>query len=272
MTVAEYEVALDALDDSGFAEFRSAFGGDFATRQQYVDDFVRHPDHERRLCQLLGLTTEDDKRTAAGALGLAKEPDWIAQAPNAYSGRANVPARRGRGGFVARYRRLSMWNKVGFWGAVASIVALGLAFYQPNEVAQQIANVQGSPNSTVNQPGRDLIITNTPAAPRPEPTLLPAQQRLLELVAGYQKQFAANRLIVARSDGRLHFDGDPSRGSSVSLVAQLFGVVSPHNAGRFEELVQNMPPEFMRVTAEARWGNPFVLSVTDAGMAQLAGR
>ena len=91
-------------------------------------------------------------------------------------------------------------------------------------------------------------------------------------MAGYQKEFAASRLIVGRSDGRLHFDGDPKRGSNVSFVADLFGVVSPHNAGRFEELVQGMPADFMRVTSEARWGNPFVLSVTEAGMAQLASR
>lgn len=65
MTIAEYQEALDALDDCGFANYRSAFGGDFSTRQQYVDDFVHHPAHERRICQLLGLRTEEEKLTEA---------------------------------------------------------------------------------------------------------------------------------------------------------------------------------------------------------------
>jgi hypothetical protein len=65
MTIAEYQAALDALDESGFANYRSAFGGDFVTCKQYVDDFVHHPAHERRICQLLGLKTEEEKLTEA---------------------------------------------------------------------------------------------------------------------------------------------------------------------------------------------------------------
>jgi hypothetical protein len=79
-------------------------------------------------------------------------------------------------------------------------------------------------------------------------------------------------LVVSRADGGLHFDDDPNRGSKVSLIADLFGVVSPHNVGRFEELVQSMPAEFMCVSSDTRWDNPFVLSVTAQGMAELAGR
>jgi hypothetical protein len=65
MTISEYRTALDALDERGFANYRSDFGGDFSTRQQYVDDFVHHPDHERRICQSLRLTTEEEKLTKA---------------------------------------------------------------------------------------------------------------------------------------------------------------------------------------------------------------
>ncbi len=61
MTIIEYQSALDALDDDEFASFRAAFGGSFTTRRQYVDDFVHHPAHERRICRLLGLTTEEEK-------------------------------------------------------------------------------------------------------------------------------------------------------------------------------------------------------------------
>ena len=65
MTVVEYKAALAALSEEAFAAFRRDFGGDFPSRQRYVDDFVHHPEHERRLCQLLGLLTEADKLTTA---------------------------------------------------------------------------------------------------------------------------------------------------------------------------------------------------------------
>ena len=61
MTVTEYQSALDALDDDAFASFRAAFGGSFTTRKQYVDNLVHDPKHERRICRLLGLTTEEEK-------------------------------------------------------------------------------------------------------------------------------------------------------------------------------------------------------------------
>lgn len=65
MTVAEYKATLEALDEKQFIAFRAKFGGDYTTRQQYADDFVQHPEHERRLCQLLGVDTEQGKATAA---------------------------------------------------------------------------------------------------------------------------------------------------------------------------------------------------------------
>ena len=56
MTIGEYADALDALSNEKFQKFRVDFGGDFETKEQYVQDFVHHPEHERRICQLLGLT------------------------------------------------------------------------------------------------------------------------------------------------------------------------------------------------------------------------
>lgn len=65
MTVTEYQSALDAFDDDEFASFRAAFGGSFTTRRQYVDNFVNHPEHEGRICRLLGLTTEEERLNKA---------------------------------------------------------------------------------------------------------------------------------------------------------------------------------------------------------------
>ena len=65
MTRTEYKSALDALDDDEFATFLADFGGSFTTREQYVDDFVHNPEHERRICRLLGLTTEEERLNKA---------------------------------------------------------------------------------------------------------------------------------------------------------------------------------------------------------------
>ena len=101
---------------------------------------------------------------------------------------------------------------------------------------------------------------------------MPQQERLLELLRAYQKKSGAYKLVISRSDGRLHFDDDPRRGGDVSLVKDLFGAVNSRNAGRFGELVEAMPSEYVRVAAESRLDNPFVLSVTEAGVAYLARR
>lgn len=44
------------------------------------------------------------------------------------------------------------------------------------------------------------------------PILLPVQERFLELLASYQKQFAVNKLIISRSTGTLYFDDDQRKG------------------------------------------------------------
>ena len=82
MTRTEYQSALDALDDDEFAAFRADFGGRFTTRLRYVDDFVHNPQHERRICRLLGLTTEEEKLnkatlvSAQAAADSAKSARW----------------------------------------------------------------------------------------------------------------------------------------------------------------------------------------------------
>lgn len=80
MTVTEYQLTLGGLDDLEFTTFRTDFGGGLATRQQYVDDFVHHPEHERRICQLLGLKTEEEKLVEA-ALTSAQAFELLDGAP-----------------------------------------------------------------------------------------------------------------------------------------------------------------------------------------------
>lgn len=87
MTPNELKAALDRLSDAEFATFRRSMGGDYPTRQGYVDSFVHTPDLERRLCQLLGLPTEAEKSTtasltsasaAAETVQLARRANFIA--------------------------------------------------------------------------------------------------------------------------------------------------------------------------------------------------
>ena len=75
MTLIEYKSALEALDDEAFAKFRSAFGGDFKTRQEYVDDFVHFPEHERHICRLLNLKTQEERLVDAAAAS-ARSAHW----------------------------------------------------------------------------------------------------------------------------------------------------------------------------------------------------
>ncbi len=65
MTLEEYEKRLRELTGEEFKEFTDNFGGGNETVEQRVREFVDHPEYERRICQLLGLKTEDEKLTAA---------------------------------------------------------------------------------------------------------------------------------------------------------------------------------------------------------------
>jgi hypothetical protein len=97
------------------------------------------------------------------------------------------------------------------------------------------------------------------------PTLSPSQERLLMLIADYQQKYAANKLIISRTDGRLFFDGNPDRGKEVSLVRDLYGAIDFSKQKDFVDLMDSMPPEYLRVFLETRYGSPFAVGITDSG-------
>ena len=109
MTVAEYKKALDVLDEDAFAKFRADFGGSYTTRQQYVDHFVSRPDHERRICQLLDLKTQEEKLT-----------DATLESAKAASESARV---------AAESSTSARWSM--FWAALSFLLALA-AFFLAN--------------------------------------------------------------------------------------------------------------------------------------------
>jgi len=65
MTLKEYEKKLRELTPEELHKFNSALGGERTEIDQRVRDFVDHPEHEGRICQLLGLKTEAEKLTDA---------------------------------------------------------------------------------------------------------------------------------------------------------------------------------------------------------------
>ena len=104
------------------------------------------------------------------------------------------------------------------------------------------------------------------------PALTPLQERLLELLAGYQKQFGAGKLVVLRNNGGLHFDNEPEKGAGISLLRDLYGSQDAANAIRFEQLMESMPMHYIRTFPEMRLDSPFVVSVSDKGMEYLRSR
>jgi hypothetical protein len=108
-----------------------------------------------------------------------------------------------------------------------------------------------------------------PPSASTSPILSPPQERLLGLLAQYQRQFAADKLIIDRKGGTLHFDDNAKKGEGISLVRDLYGSEDSTNRTAFERLVESMPPDYVRLFPETRWGNPFVLSVTEAGLRYL---
>jgi len=113
-------------------------------------------------------------------------------------------------------------------------------------------------------------ITATP--PPMQTVLMPAQERLLDVIAKHQREFAANKLVVGRRTGLLYFDDDKTRGAGVNLLRDVFGSEDAANGPRFEELMESMPPEYLRLLPEMRWDSPFVVTVTEGGIRYLQGR
>jgi len=98
--------------------------------------------------------------------------------------------------------------------------------------------------------------------------LSPPQTKLLRLLGKYQEQFSVHKLIVGR-DGSLYFDGDQDKGKDVNFVRELFGKIDPIRLANFEDLMESMPPEYVRFFPEMRLDSPFVVGITEAGSTYL---
>jgi hypothetical protein len=112
----------------------------------------------------------------------------------------------------------------------------------------------------------------TDAQPRPSSAaseiLTPSQEQLLAVIVKYQGRFVVNKLVIGR-DGRLVIDGQRDKGKDINLVAEWYGANDVSYQAKFGELMDSIPLDYLRHYPEMRWDSPFVVGVTDLGMAYL---
>jgi hypothetical protein len=138
---------------------------------------------------------------------------------------------------------------------------------KPSRVSQlkkqkEISTDQSSGNIVIN-PKPVFLNEST----EPVKILLPLQERLLELLAKYQKRFEGSKLVVSLDDGMLRFDNDETKGS-VNLIKEIYGSVSSQNVAHFKDLVSSMPKTFFRYSTATPKG-PYVVRITQAGIKHL---
>jgi hypothetical protein len=109
------------------------------------------------------------------------------------------------------------------------------------------------------------------AAPQQQEVLTQDQESVLRAIDDLQVQFAATKLIIARN-GDVLLDGAKAQPTGVNLVQQLFRESPPASDAthpRFVALMESLPTRYVRFFAETRYGNPFVVSVTQDGRTYL---
>jgi len=99
------------------------------------------------------------------------------------------------------------------------------------------------------------------------------QERLLGIIAKYQREFKVPKLTVPRDGAGLF---RPEKGirvqvERVNIALELFGDQKPetHRRVEFELVMDSMPSEYLKRIPESIYGSPFVVSVTSAGFKYL---
>jgi hypothetical protein len=94
----------------------------------------------------------------------------------------------------------------------------------------------------------------------------------MAILAKYQRQYTAHKLIVSRSNGTLIFDGQRDRGKDVNLFTEMFGSESADSKLKFEMLMDSIPATLLTRIPESRLDSPFVVAFTEAGLRYLTER
>lgn len=96
------------------------------------------------------------------------------------------------------------------------------------------------------------------------------QERLLDILYTHLTRFQARKLVIGRG-GRL-YAAEPGHETvvGINLAEQLLSTAGdlPTRGQEFEALMESMPPAYVRMLSETRLDSPFVVTLTDAGIAK----
>jgi len=90
------------------------------------------------------------------------------------------------------------------------------------------------------------------------------------LIYKYQTDLGKNKLVISRSDGRLFFDDAAEREKhNINLISDLFDVDREFEKkeSEFGNLILSVPQIYLRSLPETRFDNPYVVQITEAGVA-----
>ncbi len=99
--------------------------------------------------------------------------------------------------------------------------------------------------------------------------LKPQEEKLLSIVYKYQKDLGLNKLIIQRTDGTLYFDEEEKRGKyEINIIGEVFDITSGFkiHASEFENLILDIPREYLQQIPETRYDDPYVLKITEKGI------
>ena len=110
-------------------------------------------------------------------------------------------------------------------------------------------------NVQINQGGGESVIS-----------LGPQQESLLRAIHRCQVQFGLNKLVILRT-GEVVFGSPGPKDAGLNLATEVLEKGKPEVVAReFEILMEGMPAEYLQRIPEARYDNPFVVTVTKAGV------
>ena len=99
--------------------------------------------------------------------------------------------------------------------------------------------------------------------------LKPQEEKLLSIIYKYQKDLGLKKLIIHRTGGTLYFDEEEKREKyKINIIGEVFDTISVSkiHASEFENLVLDIPREYLQRIPEARLDDPYVLRITEKGI------
>lgn len=95
--------------------------------------------------------------------------------------------------------------------------------------------------------------------------LNPQQERLLELIDKYQKQFAVDKLLIGPW-GELYLDDINRKSAHINIANELLGGEDPFKNGKqLRDIIFKMPQEFLNKFPEPTISGGVAVTITDSG-------